>query len=82
MIARVRTLKESGVTVVCLLALNDQGAPVFDSGNAAAFAALGVPTFACTPDAFPEMLAAALAKRDLGQWASERGIVKAGLGAR
>jgi Mg-chelatase subunit ChlD len=77
MLARVRTLKESGVTVVCLLALNDQGAPMFDAQNAAAFAALGVPTFACTPDAFPEMIAAALAKRDVGQWASERGIVGA-----
>jgi Mg-chelatase subunit ChlD len=72
MLARVRTMKESGVTVVCLLALNDQGAPMFDARNAAALAALGVPAFACTPDAFPEMIAAALAKRDLGQWAAER----------
>lgn len=77
MIARVRTMKESGVTLVCLLALNDQGAPMFDARNAATFAALDIPTFACTPDAFPEMIAAALAKRDVGQWASERGIVGA-----
>jgi Mg-chelatase subunit ChlD len=77
MIARVRTMKESGVTAVCLLALNDQGAPMFDARHAAALASLGVPTFACTPDAFPEMIAAALAKRDVGQWASERGIVPA-----
>jgi Mg-chelatase subunit ChlD len=75
MLARVRTMKESGVTVVCLLALNDQGAPMFDSRNAGTLAALGIPTFACTPDAFPEMIAAALAKRDVGQWASEQGIV-------
>jgi Mg-chelatase subunit ChlD len=72
MIARVRMMKESGVTVVCLLALNDQGAPSFDGRNAAALAALDVPTFACTPDAFPEMIAAALAKRDVGRWAHER----------
>jgi Mg-chelatase subunit ChlD len=77
MIARVRTMKESGVTVVCLLALNDQGAPMFDARNAAALAALGIPAFACTPDAFPEMIAAALARRDLAQWAGERGIVGA-----
>jgi Mg-chelatase subunit ChlD len=77
LLARIRTLKESGATVVCLLALNDQGAPMFDANNAAAFAALGVPTFACTPDAFPEMIAAALGKRDVAQWASERGIVGA-----
>ena len=49
----------------------------YDASNAAAFAALGVPTFACTPDAFPELMAAALGKRDVGQWASERGIVGA-----
>ena len=75
MLARVRTMKESGVTVVCLLALNDQGAPMFDARNAGTLATLGIPTFACTPDAFPEMIAAALAKRDVGNWASARGIV-------
>src|SRR5262249_1088746 len=74
MLARVRTMKEAGVTVICLLALNDQGAPMFDARNAPTLAALGIPAFACTPDAFPEMIAAALAKRDIGQWASERGI--------
>jgi len=77
MLARVRTLKESGVTVVCLLALNDQGAPMFDAKNAASLVALGIPAFACTPDIFPEMIAAALAKRDVGRWASEQGIVGA-----
>ena len=65
---------ESGVTVVCLLALNDQGAPIFDARNASAFAALGVPTFACTPDAFPDLMAAALQRRDLSGWAAARGI--------
>jgi Mg-chelatase subunit ChlD len=77
MIARVRAMKEGGVTIVCLLALNDQGAPMFDARNAAALAALDVPTFACTPDAFPEMIAAALARQDVGRWASDRGIVGA-----
>jgi Mg-chelatase subunit ChlD len=81
MLARVRTMKESGVAVVCLLALNDQGTPMFDAGNAGTLASLGIPTFACTPDAFPELIAAALAKRDVASWASERGIVGAA-GAR
>ena len=36
-----------------LLALSDEGAPDYDHDNAAALAALGVPAFACTPDAFP-----------------------------
>ena len=46
-----------GVQVVALLALSDDGAPAYDTGNAAALAALGVPAFACTPDAFPDLLA-------------------------
>lgn len=74
MLARARALVESGVTVVCLLALNDQGAPIYDANHAAAYAALGIPTFACTPDAFPDLMAAALQKRDLRGWAAARGI--------
>ena len=46
--------------VVALLALADDGAPAYDRRLAAALAGLGVPAFACTPDAFPELLAAAI----------------------
>ena len=63
--------------MVCLLALNDTGAPTYDSRNAARLAALGVPTFACTPDLFPELMAADLQKRDLGAWAAKAGIAVA-----
>ncbi len=77
MLARARTLVQSGVSVVCLLALNDQGAPSYDTQHAAAFAALGIPTFACTPDLFPDLMAAALQRRDLGLWAARHDIVTA-----
>jgi Mg-chelatase subunit ChlD len=77
MLARARAMKDSGVTFVCLLALSDQGAPMFDARNAGALAAMGIPAFGCTPDAFPEMIAAALSRRDVGQWASARGIARA-----
>lgn len=70
MLRRVVDLLRDGVTVIVLLALSDSGAPSFDSEHAAALAALGVPAFACTPDAFPDLLAAALAKQDLQQWVS------------
>ena len=40
-----------------------------------ALAALGVPAFACTPDAFPELLAAAINGRDLTGWAGQQGFV-------
>ena len=69
---RIGALVRSGVTVIALLALSDEGAPAYDHGQAAAFAAHGIPAFACTPDAFPDMLAAALDGRDVGRWASEQ----------
>ena len=75
MLRRVRSMTDAGVQVVVLLALSDSGAPSFDRENAAALAALGVPAFACTPDAFPELLAVALAKGDVGAWAQSAALV-------
>lgn len=71
---RVAELHRAGVTVVVLLALSDEGAPAYDHAQAVAFAELGVPAFACTPDAFPDLLAAALEGRDIGRWANEHGL--------
>jgi len=78
MLKRAASLAASGVRVVALLALADTGAPAFDHANAAAFAALGIPAFACTPDLFPDLMAAAIGRHDLGQWASARGIAMGG----
>ncbi|MEV0583298.1 VWA domain-containing protein [Nonomuraea sp. NPDC050310] len=69
MLRRVAQLTASGVQVVVLLALSDEGAPFYDHDNAAALAAMGVPAFACTPDAFPDLMAAAIERRDLNRWA-------------
>ncbi|MCW6004220.1 VWA domain-containing protein [Micromonospora sp. CPCC 205371] len=69
MLRRVAALVDSGVQVVVLLALSDEGAPAYDHDNAAALAALGVPAFACTPDAFPDLMAAAIERRDLRAFA-------------
>lgn len=41
---------------------------------AAAFAALDCPVFACTPDAFPELMATALQRADINAWAAARDI--------
>ncbi|GAA1274697.1 VWA domain-containing protein [Kitasatospora nipponensis] len=65
MLRRVAAMKAAGVQFVALLALSDEGAPAYDHAHAAALAALGVPAFACTPDAFPEVMAAAIEKRPL-----------------
>jgi len=71
MLRRVAAMTAAGVTVVVLLALSDEGAPAYDRDNAAALTALGVPAFACTPDAFPDLLAAALTRRDLTTWVEQ-----------
>ncbi|WP_067805957.1 VWA domain-containing protein [Actinomadura formosensis] len=71
LLRRVGTLTAAGVQVVVLLALSDEGVPGYDHDNAAALAAMGVPAFACTPDAFPGLMAAAIERRDLKEW-SER----------
>ncbi|MFH9421202.1 VWA domain-containing protein [Streptomyces sp. NPDC017529] len=65
MLKRVAAMKASGVQFVTLLALSDDGAPAYDRDHAAALAALGAPAFACTPDLFPEVMAAAIEKRPL-----------------
>ena len=59
----------AGVQVIVLLALSDEGAPGYEHDNAAALAGLGVTAFACTPDAFPDLMAAAIERRDITQWA-------------
>ena len=75
MLKKAAALRQSGVTMVTLLALNDEGAPAYDHDNAAALAALDVPAFACTPALFPDLMAAAINKQDLKGWAGARDIV-------
>lgn len=64
----------SGVRLIALLALNDEGAPAYDHNMAAYLAELGAPAFACTPDQFPDLMAVAIAKGDLADWAAAHGI--------
>lgn len=68
-------LVSSGVTMVCLLALSDQGVPCYDEKLAAQMTALGAPSFACSPDLFPELMATAISKGDIASWAARREIV-------
>lgn len=70
LLRRLAALVRSGVNVVVLLALTDQGRPGYDPAMAGSVAALGIPVFACTPDLFPAMMAAALRREDIGAWAA------------
>jgi len=72
---RATDLVAAGVNLVVLLALNDDGAPGYDHDNAQFLSNLGVPVFACTPDKFPDLMAAAISKQDVGQWAAKEELV-------
>jgi Mg-chelatase subunit ChlD len=71
---RVTSIAGSGARMITLLALDDSGAPCYDHEVAATFTGLGVQSFACTPDLFPDLMATAIQRRDIGQWAASQGI--------
>ena len=75
LLRRAAELVDSGVQFITLLALSDEGAPAYDHALAAKLAALGVPSFACTPDAFPQLMAAAIRRDDINAWAATQGLV-------
>jgi hypothetical protein len=58
--ARVGSLVASGVSVVVLLALSDEGAPVANHHEAQTLRDLGAVVTTCTPGEFPDLLAGVL----------------------
>lgn len=75
MLRRATELVASGVQLIVLLALNDDGAPSYDHRNAQYLSSIGVPVFACTPDKFPDLMAAAISKQDISMWAAKEDLV-------
>ncbi|MDC5699174.1 VWA domain-containing protein [Intrasporangium calvum] len=75
MLRRAAAITGAGTTMIALLALSDSGRPSYDADHAAALAAIGVPAFACTPDLFPDLMAAAIERRDIAGWAAANDIV-------
>jgi hypothetical protein len=69
-------MRESGVKVICLLALSDQGAPSYDEGLTRRISQIGIPCFACTPALLPELLEGALKGQDLNELAKRLAAVK------
>lgn len=68
---RLRDLKESGVTVVCLLAIADGGKPYYDAQMAERVAGLKIPCFACNPQMLPALLERAFKGQDLDAFRKE-----------
>jgi VWA domain containing CoxE-like protein len=77
MLAKTQALVSSGVQMIALLALADDGAPSYDHQIAGVLASMGVPSFACTPDLFPDLMAAAINRSDISQWAASNEITVA-----
>ncbi|RUQ31336.1 MAG: VWA domain-containing protein [Candidatus Competibacteraceae bacterium] len=77
LLRRANDLVQSGVQFIALLALADSGAASYDRGLAAQLALLDVPSFACTPDLFPDLMAAAIKRENIAQWAARHELVTA-----
>ncbi|MEO0474323.1 MAG: VWA domain-containing protein, partial [Bacteroidota bacterium] len=71
LLQRASSMRQSGVKLVCLLALSDQGKPSFDHQIAQSFRAMDIPTFGCSPDVFPEVMAAAIQGQSLERFRGE-----------
>ncbi len=65
LVRRLKEMRESGVRVLCLLALSDSGVPEFDNRLAKKLSGLGIPCFGCTPNKLPELVEGALRGDDL-----------------
>jgi Mg-chelatase subunit ChlD len=74
LVSRVAQLATIGVNVIVLLALTDTGRPSYDPTLSARVASLGIPVFACTPDQFPDLMATALRREDVHNWAATNDI--------
>lgn len=75
LLKRAQEMVESGVQLITLLALSDEGRPSYDKDLADKLANLGVPSFACSPDLFPTLMACAIKREDINQWAATQGII-------
>ncbi len=65
---RCQQLMDKGVNLFVLLALDDQGKPSYDAKIGKHLATMGIPSFATTPEAFPEVIASALNGEDLNRF--------------
>lgn len=62
-------LNRDSAHLIILLALDDQGTPAYDHDLASKLSSLGVTSFACSPDKFPALMAAAINHEDLSTFA-------------
>ncbi len=71
---RAAEIVRAGINLIVLLALSDDGQPAYAHDTAQYFAGLGCPVFACTPDQFPGLMAVALQRGNVNDWAASEEI--------
>lgn len=59
MLAEAKAILASGARMICLLTLSAEGRPTFDETMAERMRRLGIPSFACSPDRFPDVMSKA-----------------------
>lgn len=72
--ARIGEMLASGVKFIALLALSDEGAPSYSREVAQQLANWEIPAFACTPEFFPELMAAALSGKPMLDYLGARNV--------
>jgi len=75
MLKRATAIRRGGSQLITLLALSDEGAPIYDKHIATQLASVDIPSFACTPDQFPPLMAAVIKKENIQNWAAREGVV-------
>lgn len=65
LLRRLGEMKDSGVSVICLLAIADGGRPYYDEQIAGRIVSMGIPCFACNPQKVPQLLERPLKGQDL-----------------
>lgn len=76
LINKIQFLKESGVTVICLLAISNNGEPYYNKNLTARFSSFGIPCFACNPELLPLLLEKALKGDSLKEFESKKENLK------
>ena len=71
MLRHLQEMKDSGVIVVCLLAISGDGQPYYDSQMAGKISSMGIPCFACNPEKLPLLLERVLKGLDLNSFQEE-----------
>lgn len=61
----VERLKKSGVRMITLPALSDEGQPAYNRSLAGRIRQCDIPVFACTPDVFPDLMSDAIEGKKL-----------------